>query len=49
MLAITGMGIFSFEMNDAYTFTDRLQQSIEEHAEENQHLQDHMSADDDYG
>jgi len=34
MLAITGMGIFSFELNDAYAFSDELQERMQDHAEE---------------
>ena len=53
MLAITGMGIFSFEMNDAYAFSDELQDQMQRHAEEQTHQQGALRAtggsDDDIG
>ena len=30
MLVIAGMGIFSFEMNDAYTFADDLERAMQD-------------------
>ena len=33
-LVVAGMGIFSFEMNDAYTFADQLQTAMQNAADE---------------
>eukprot|EP00937_MAST-01D_sp_MAST-1D-sp2_P003333 g3333.t1 len=37
MLVIAGMGIFSFELNDAFTFADQLQIAMQDAAERNRH------------